>query len=258
MVVRDRPGLEVLVLSRTADAVFGPGATVFPGGAVDEDDLTLGDRVLGMDDATAAGEHNLPDGALQYRVAAVRECFEEAGILLARERASNAVAAPKPEWRDACNAGHATFRHVLEAEDLVIDARDLSLFGHWLTPVGAPRRYDTWFFVARAPEGQVAAHDDNEAVASAWVRPADALAAFARDEIELIFPTLRSVQTLARFATTTALFEELGAGARGVVAEGTGERVALLDDTPTQASWTNPLADVDWRAEQRFAQEARP
>src|SRR5262245_11838031 len=132
MVVRDRPGLEVLVLRRTASAVFAPAATVFPGGAVDDDDFTLADRVLGMDDAGAGAEHGLEGGALQYRIAAVRECFEEAGILHARERASGAPATPKPEWRDACNAGHATFRHVLDAEDLVVDARDLLLFGHWL------------------------------------------------------------------------------------------------------------------------------
>jgi 8-oxo-dGTP pyrophosphatase MutT (NUDIX family) len=255
MVVRDRPGLEVLVLQRTANAVFSPSATVFPGGAVDDDDNTLVDRVLGMDDVAAGVEHGLEGGALRYRIAAVRECFEEAGILLARERASNALATPKPAWRDACNAGHATFRHVLEAEDLVIDARDLLLFGHWLTPLGAPRRYDTWFFVARAPDGQVAAHDDNEAVASAWVRPADALAAYARAEIELILPTLRSVQMLARFPTTGALFSALGEPMRGVIAEGSGERIALLDDAPARAAWTNPLPDISWRDEQRFTEQ---
>ena len=257
MVVRDRPGLEVLVLQRTAAAVFAPAATVFPGGAVDDDDFTFADRVLGIDDAAAGIEHGLEGGALQYRVAAVRECFEEAGILLARQRASGTPATAKPEWRDACNAGHATFLHVLEAEDLVVDARDLMLFGHWLTPLGAPRRYDTWFFVAHAPDGQIAAHDDNELVASEWVRPADALAAYARDEIELILPTLRSVQMLARFATTDELFAALAAPMRGVVIEGSGERLALLDDPPSRPRWTNPLPDISWRDEQQYTEQLR-
>ncbi|HEX5096352.1 MAG TPA: hypothetical protein VFX21_10070, partial [Acidimicrobiia bacterium] len=122
-------------------------------------------------------------------------------------------------------------------------------------PLGAPRRYDTWFFVARAPEGQVAAHDDNEAVASAWVRPADALGAYARGEIELILPTLRSVQMLARFATTGALFAALAEPMRGVITEGSGERIALLDDAPSRRRWTNPLPDISWRDEQRYTEQ---
>ena len=78
-------------------------------------------------------------------------------------------APPDPEWRDAINAGHRTFAQMLETEDLVVDATDLHVFAHWLTPMGAPRRYDTWFFVARAPDGQDGAHDDAELVASEWV-----------------------------------------------------------------------------------------
>ena len=114
-----------------------------------------------------------------------------------------------------------------------IDATDLRVFAHWLTPTGAPRRYDTWFFVARAPDGQDGAHDDSELVASEWVRPADALARNERGEIELILPTLRSLQALARFASVAALFARARPGAASTRTAGCassprlGERVVL-------------------------------
>jgi 8-oxo-dGTP pyrophosphatase MutT (NUDIX family) len=261
MVVRDCPGLEVLVLRRTPAAVFGPGATVFPGGAVDDADATLSDRVVALDDDTASAEHGVARGGLAFRIAAVRECFEESGILLARDAVTGERATPNAEWRDALNAGHATFRHMLEAENLVVDGRDLSLFAHWLTPVGAPRRYDTWFFVARAPAGHVAAHDDNEAVASTWIRPADALAGHRRNEIDLIFPTLRSLEALARFATTDDLAAALATASRGddgrprVVPEGSGERVVLPGDEHREATWTIPLPDLHVVDEARMLAE---
>ena len=79
--------------------------------------------------------------------------------------------------------------------------RALRVFSHWLTPVGAPRRYDTWFFVARSPDGQDGVHDDGELVASAWLRPMDALRRHARGDLELILPTMRCLEALARFPT---------------------------------------------------------
>ncbi len=100
-------------MRRTPRAVFGPGATVFPGGAVDESDAQTLAHVVGPDDAAASAELGLTGGGLLRRVAAVRECFEEAGILLARHAASDAPAQPAAEWRDALNAGHATLAQML-------------------------------------------------------------------------------------------------------------------------------------------------
>ncbi len=117
-------------------------------------------------------------------------------------------------WRDRLNDGTAEFLDLLDAEDLVLDARDLHLFSHWLTPLGAPRRYNTWFFVAAAPDGHEGTHDDNELVASAWMRPPDALDACARGEIDLIFPTLRSLQALAPYSTARALLADIDAAPR--------------------------------------------
>jgi 8-oxo-dGTP pyrophosphatase MutT (NUDIX family) len=264
MLVRDAPALEVpelevFVMRRTPRAVFGPGATVFPGGAVDEGDAQALARVVGTDDVAASAELGLHGGGLLRRVAAVRECFEEAGILLAREASTRVPAIPASEWRDALNAGHATLAQMLARDDLVIDATDLRVFAHWLTPTGAPRRYDTWFFVARSPEGQDGAHDDAELVASEWVRPGDALARHDRGEIELILPTLRSLQALARYSSVVSLFAALDQvprdadGRLRVVAEASGERVLLPEDDPTRAApWTIPLPDISVRDEQRI------
>src|SRR5436305_8683243 len=90
ILVADRPDLHVLMLERTSRAVFGPGATVFPGGAVDSDDgaAALADRIVGIDDAVASAHQGIEEGGLAFRVAALRECFEEAGILLARHAAT--------------------------------------------------------------------------------------------------------------------------------------------------------------------------
>jgi 8-oxo-dGTP pyrophosphatase MutT (NUDIX family) len=147
--------LEVFVLRRNSTLVFVPGATVFPGGAVDPDDRVVAAE-LGVD---------------EFRAAATRECMEESGI--------------------------------------PVDPRALIEFARWITPVGAPRRYDTRFFVARAPHGHEGEHDGSELVASAWMRPRDALDAFARGEIDLILPTQRSLEILARFDRVDALLAEM-------------------------------------------------
>lgn len=253
MLVRDAPDLHVLMLRRNINVVFSPGATVFPGGAIDALDGApkMLERVVGLDDGVASAEHNLPSGGLALRVAAVRECFEEAGILLGREaRARTAVDGDEARfrsWRERCNAGDATVVELLERELLVIDAGDLRLFSHWLTPLGAPRRYNTWFFVARAPEGHDGAHDDNELVDSAWVRPADALAAFEHREIDLILPTQRSLEVISRYRTAVELWAALPpAGHAGLAVADGSERVALATDVDAVPHrWTNPLPDID-------------
>jgi hypothetical protein len=99
----------------------------------------------------------------------------------------------------ALNAGEVSFRAVVDELDVVLDLGAVHYVSRWVTPMGPPRRFDARFFVARPPAGQRAAHDDDEAVASRWVRPADLLAAFGRGEVAMMTPTLRMVRTLARF-----------------------------------------------------------
>jgi 8-oxo-dGTP pyrophosphatase MutT (NUDIX family) len=266
--VSDRPDLHVLMLERTRRAVFSPGATVFPGGGVDPADREPRSlqRVVGLDDRAASAQQGLSEGGLAFRIAALRECFEEAGILLAHDTERGRPVehdAQLERAREQLNAGTLSFADFLDGRGLVLDARVLRLFSHWLTPVGSPRRYNTWFFVAPAPDGEDGAHDDNELVASAWVRPDDALAQHAAGEIDLIFPTEMSLRALSHYDHSRDLFRDLDAapsdsnGGLLVLPGGNGERVALPadGDRPT-AAWTIPLPEISFRAERAAAVRA--
>lgn len=217
MLVRDAPHLEVFMLRRNLGALWVGGAHVFPGGAVDADDRDerLLSRCDGPNDVTASRLLGHDSGGLGYWVAAIRETFEEAGVLLARHSDGSLIDPRESAWgrlveaRDALNAGHCSFTEVVESEDLLLACSSLMLFSHWITPVGIPRRYDTWFFVAAAPEGHAYLHDDGETVESAWKRPPDALAEAERDEINLILPTQRSLDALRHFGSTDELFSHI-------------------------------------------------
>jgi len=161
-----------------------------------------------LDEAQANARLRLAGGAPAYWIAAARECFEEAGILFAVDASGRAVAperaAALARLREPRNAGTLAFAELLEAEDLYVPATELVYFGHWITAAGRPRRFDTRFFLARAPAGQRGAHDATETVASLWIPPREALARHERDEIELIFPTRSTLADLARFASVEA------------------------------------------------------
>ena len=122
--------------------------------------------------------------------------------------------------RAAVNAGTRRFLDLCRDENLRLTVGDIHYFAHWITPRGAPRRYDTRFFVAAAPPGQIAAHDAGETIAEVWISPQDALARHRAGEIEIIFPTIRNLQVIGRFATSAALL----AAARGGVERGPGHR----------------------------------
>ena len=203
--------LEVFLLRRNLRSAFVAGAYVFPGGAVDPADRSpeMLRLVHGLDaghaDATLGVE-----GAVGFWVAAIRESFEEGGVLLARDASTELPVDPRvsdrlaPD-RSSIASGAASFAAMVAAESLVLDAGGLRPFARWITPSPAPRRYDTWFFVAPAPADHAYAHDADETVASEWMRPTDALARAGRQEIELIYPTFRSLQALARFHDSAAL-----------------------------------------------------
>lgn len=215
------------MLRRNIRSDFVAGAYVFPGGALDAGDGGSAAEAIcsGRDDVSASRVLGLGSGGLAYWVAAARECFEEAGLLLAAKGdAPLSLADPHEAARFAAhrrdlNAGRRTFPEVCEDEGLVIPADRMHYFAHWITPEGSPRRYDTRFFVAAAPAGQTPAHDASETVADVWVRPADALALHREGQMELILPTIRTLQAVARFATVAGLLE---------AAEGAG-------DVPTMA-----------------------
>jgi len=238
--------IEVLVLRRNLRSDFVGGVYVFPGGAVDEDDgrAEAMARCAGRSDADASRLLGLPVGGLAYWVAAVRESFEEAGLLLATRSDGGLVSLEEPgdqvrfqAHRDALNAGERTFLEICAAEDLLVAAGEIHYFAHWITPLGAPRRYDTRFFVTRAPAGQEAVHDAGETIADAWVRPADALARHRAGEIDLILPTVMNLQAVMRFASCDALLDAARTEADRVptteprvIAEGNGVRIVLPGD----------------------------
>ncbi len=209
--------IEVFLLRRNLRSVFVAGAHVFPGGALDPGDRApeMLDLVRGYEPTTADAQLAM-SGALGFWVAAIREAFEESGVLLTCDRATGRPVAPGVSdrlspARPAIASGSASFAELLVSESLVLDAGRLRPFARWITPSPAPRRYDTWFFVAPAPSGHPYRHDADETVASEWVRPVDALARAGRDEMELISPTFRSLQALARFHDTAALLAAVDA-----------------------------------------------
>jgi glyoxylase-like metal-dependent hydrolase (beta-lactamase superfamily II)/8-oxo-dGTP pyrophosphatase MutT (NUDIX family) len=205
-----RPGTggpEILMLQRTHSAAFLGGAYVFPGGSLDpqDSDSRLLKRVLGRTAEEANARLGVQAGGLGYYVAAVRECFEEAGVLLAKERNGDLVTARRAE--SLMRYRILPFNDFLEREDLFIPADALAYYGHWITAPGRARRFDTRFFVAVAPAGQEGSHDANETVHHMWVRPAEALERGARGEIELVFATQDSLKDLGRFSEPRAAFE---------------------------------------------------
>jgi 8-oxo-dGTP pyrophosphatase MutT (NUDIX family) len=240
MLVRDAPQLEVFMLRRNLAVEFMGGAYVFPGGAVDAGDRApeLLGRCHGRDDSSASTQLGLHAGGMGFWVAAVRETFEEAGVLLARSAATGrpvelddpSVGARLEAARRAVGAGKRPFVDVVQDEDLLLDAGALHLFSHWITPAESPRRYDTWFFVAAAPEGHAYLHDDSETVASVWIRPADALTRAGCGELEIHFPTRRNLEQLARFPTARELLDALGEADPRIVADAGGARILLPGD----------------------------
>lgn len=196
-------GVEVLLVRRNLNSDFVGGAYVFPGGALDEGDGAFEGRVAGLDEPSACERLGLAAGGLAYYVAALRELFEEAGLLLA-SRPDDAHGSADVEavarWRDDLNARRCTFAQVLDGLGVVLDLRAVAYLSHWVTPVGPPRRFDTRFFVAEAPPDQIAGHDEAETVAHRWTRPRDALEAAASGAITMILPTIRNLESIAGFA----------------------------------------------------------
>jgi len=183
LIVKDDP-FEVLMIARHADQDFS-SALVFPGGLVDASDA---------DDAWLpyiSDTEGLPAEARALRIAAFRETFEECGLLLARRRDGALFDGPVP-------SAAASFRELVERCDVVLPLQDLVHYAHWITPEIVPRRYDTHFFLAQAPVGQVACCDGKEAVAVTWVQPQAVFAQAASGARKIIFPTRMNLGMLAQ------------------------------------------------------------
>jgi 8-oxo-dGTP pyrophosphatase MutT (NUDIX family) len=198
-------GLEVFLVERHREIEFAGGATVFPGGKVHPSDASSTLR------GRCRGSEALDGAALAVRVAAIRESFEECGILLARPRTPEAGEALVPGARLAelwkryrvPLARHAlSMEEFIGKEELELACDLLVPFAHWITPEGMPKRFDTHFFLARAPADQVAAHDGHELVGARWLAPGEALADADAGRRSIIFPTRMNLAKLGRSSST--------------------------------------------------------
>jgi len=229
IVVRDAPGtaaggdrLEVLLLERHGASAFAPGALVFPGGKLDPTDAQLDPaRVRCTDPAGWADRLGVAgaDAAVAMLVAAVRETFEEAGVLLLREGGAGRTGPGVPADLDVTRArmaardGAYDWREWLARHELVLDLDAMAMWSWWVTPQGLPRRYDTRFLVAGMPAGQAATHDAVETTSMRWIPPADALAAHAAGRLHVIFPTRRTLEQLAAYHDAASVLAAARSGA---------------------------------------------
>lgn len=235
IVLRDgASGMEVLMLRRAEkEADQNSGASVFPGGTLDAQDRALHALCNGIDDAAASFRLGIPANGLDYYAAAVRECFEEAGLLFASDADGRLVEldAMAPQeliaLRLAVEDGADALRRLCTDRGWRLAVDRLAYFSHWLTPLGMPRRFDTRFFVALAPQRQSARPDGRETVEHMWLRPADAVDP-ARG-LKLMNVQRRILLQLATFGTAEACME-YARGARAIplimprIADGAGGR----------------------------------
>ena len=155
--------IEVFMMVRHYEIDFNSGALVFPGGSVDK-----GDKEIIANPALYSGGEGLDEATLSFRIAAIREMFEESGILLARPQGSTALVDAKRAGEieaanraDLCD-GKISFMKVLTDNGMLLALDELMPYAHWITPEGMPKRFDTWFFLAAAPPEQAGAHDGKE------------------------------------------------------------------------------------------------
>ncbi len=191
--------LEVFMMVRHYEIDFNSGALVFPGGSVDKNDKEIIERP-----ELYTGGEGLDAAALSFRIAAIRETFEESGILLARPKGSTALVDAKRAseieavHRADLNEGKVTFLKVLTDNGMVLALDELVPYAHWITPEGMPKRFDTWFFLAAAPPDQLGAHDGRESTDSIWVSPREALEGGENGRFKLPFPTTRNLIRLGK------------------------------------------------------------
>jgi 8-oxo-dGTP pyrophosphatase MutT (NUDIX family) len=232
--------LEVLMVERHYQIDFASGALVFPGG-----------KLAAEDHAPAWADHvdALPDVAdAAYRIGAIREAYEESGLLMARRRGDRgpgrplidaAMLEPALASRAAIASGEASFLELVRGFDLVLALDLLAPFAHWVTPKGMPKRFDTWFYLAVAPEEHVAVCDGGEAVDACWIAPRAALEAAAAGTRKIIFPTRMNLEMLGaandvEAAMTQAMTRRIVSVEPQVIRDETG---ALMLTIPAEAGY---------------------
>lgn len=252
MLIDDRPDLQVFMMERHANTVFAGGMWVFPGGAVDhQDDASYFSGIATHRTDNEASElMNLENGGLAYYMAAIRETFEEAGVLLALHQEdesplniAEASTARFQQYRDQLNAREIELKTILEKESLMADIGKMHYIARWVTPFGSPRRFDARFFIARIPSLQIPIHDDGELVNSVWMSPREIIEKAATDEMVLMSPTLRMVKSLAEFDSADQVIASASSNPED-------HRVRVHKDSgiivlPGEAGYSDALTDVE-------------
>jgi 8-oxo-dGTP pyrophosphatase MutT (NUDIX family) len=201
--------IEVFMMVRHYEIDFNSGALVFPGGSVDQ-----GDNEIIASPELYSGAERLDVTDLSFRIAAIRETFEESGILLARPKGSKSLVDARrareieAAHRTALCEGKTSFLSVLAGHGMLLALDLLVPYAHWITPEGMPKRFDTWFFLAAAPPEQAGAHDGKESTDSIWVSPREALAGGESGRFKLPFPTTRNLIRLGKQPGVQAALED--------------------------------------------------
>jgi len=213
----DAGGVEVFMLRRTFNAAFASGMFVFPGGKVDDVDGVdeIAELCDGLTDSHASALLGIASGGLAYWVACIRECFEEAGVLLARHESTgdvvrfddDATAKRFEEERENIHDGSVALLDLCKREGLRLTTDDIHYVSHWITPMGEKRRFDTRFFIARAPQAQEPLHDDGETIESFWISPQEAIERAHEKDLMLMPPTKANIEFLLPYKTADEVLE---------------------------------------------------
>ncbi len=235
-------GLEVFMVRRHAQSDFAPDVFVFPGGSVNDRDREA-EVTAGVCVPLDASSTETALGA-GLRVAAIRETFEEAGVLLAIDDSGPILIDPLraqrlSSYRKLLQVGEMSIAEVAAVEDIVLATDVLIPCAHWITPETLPKRFDTYFFLALLPEGQNASHDDRETTHGTWVQPAAALADYDGGQFPLVFATIHHLRELALYSTPGAALDAWRGRTPPTImpriVERAGQQVILMPDEPEPA-----------------------
>lgn len=204
-------GPQLLLLRRADKGDQNSNAWVFPGGLVDPGDANCHDICHGLSDAQASAQLQLPSGGLDHHVAAIRECFEEAGLLLACDSAGQLLSSQHPAFqalaqrRSELAQGQVALKTLCQEQGIRLAADRLHYIAHWITPPVRPKRFDTRFFLTTVAADQQAEHDTIETVHHQWIRPADMLS--SEQAGRLMLPQRSVLESLAAFDSLPAIVQ---------------------------------------------------
>ncbi|MFL2718044.1 MAG: NUDIX hydrolase [Gammaproteobacteria bacterium] len=199
---------EIFMVKRSSRSTFG-SLYVFPGGKLDPEDSEndLYPYCEGMNNEEASKQLGIKDNGLSFWIACIRECFEEVGVLLTNPDDSILQDTNKlTKLRKELNNKEITFKEICVSESLRLRTKNIVPCAHWITPDIETKRFDTRFFLAKVNAKQLASHDGFELTESFWIKPADALAKLKNGEMNMILPTIKNIEKLAEFSSSTEAF----------------------------------------------------